>query len=456
MNRATASGRSPLEHDVRDFAPGLLAIQESPPARLPRMVLALVVALFGILLAWAMLATLDIIASAEGRLVPQTYVKIIQPADAGIIQELLVREGDSVQDGQVLIRMDANVTEADVQALQNEIALKKLQLRRIDAELAGGPLAHVRGEQQPLFAQVEAQHRAHELAYRDSLAQEKENLNKNRHELGAAEQMLRKLEQTVPVYRKSAESYGKLAAEGFFSPLAAEEKARDRIEKERELEAQMSTVAGLRAAVLASERRVSQVTSAYRSQLQNERIDAASALHKLQQDHAKVAYKRALLELRAPQAGIIKDLATHTVGTVVQPGTVLMSLVPHHEPLQAEVYVRNEDVGFMHVDQKAQVKVLAYPFQKYGMIQGTVVHVGADATEQANAQGAKIASQMPAAPTYKGIVRLSQQTLDSGGQSLKLTPGMQVIAELHQGRRTVMEYLLSPVRKAFQEAGRER
>jgi hemolysin D len=179
-------------------------------------------------------------------------------------------------------------------------------------------------------------------------------------------------------------------------------------------------------------------------------------LHKLQQDHAKVAYKRALLELRAPQAGIIKDLATHTVGTVVQPGTVLMSLVPHHEPLQAEVYVRNEDVGFMHVDQKAQVKVLAYPFQKYGMIQGTVVHVGADATEQANAQGAKIASQMPAAPTYKGIVRLSQQTLDSGGQSLKLTPGMQVIAELHQGRRTVMEYLLSPVLKAFQEAGRER
>ena len=171
--------------------------------------------------------------------------------------------------------------------------------------------------------------------------------------------------------------------------------------------------------------------------------------------HAKVAHKRSLLELRAPQAGIIKDLATHTVGTVVQPGTVLMSLVPHHEPLHAEVYVRNEDVGFMYVDQKAQVKVFAYPFQRYGLIESTVVHVGADAVDPDNAR-AKGGSQAASAPTYKGIVRLSQQTLDSQGQSLKLTPGMQVVAELHQGRRTVMEYLLSPVRKAFHEAARER
>jgi HlyD family secretion protein len=133
-----------------------------------------------------------------------------------------------------------------------------------------------------------------------------------------------------------------------------------------------------------------------------------------------------------------------------------MSLVPDHEPLHAEVYVRNEDAGFMYVDQKAQVKVFAYPFQKYGLIEGTVVQVGADAVDPDSAQRARGGSQAASAPTYKGIVRLSQQTLDSQGQSLKLAPGMQVVAELHQGRRTVMEYLLSPVRKAFHEAARER
>ena len=145
MTSTDGSTRPSTHPDVSDFAPGLLAIQESPPARLPRTVLLLVVALFGILFLWASFATLDIIASAEGRLVPQTYVKIVQPADAGIIHELLVREGDSVRDGQVLVRMDANITEADVQALQNEIALKNLQLRRIDAELAGSPLVRDAG-----------------------------------------------------------------------------------------------------------------------------------------------------------------------------------------------------------------------------------------------------------------------------------------------------------------------
>ena len=165
-------------------------------------------------------------------------------------------------------------------------------------------------------------------------------------------------------------------------------------------------------------------------------------------------HKANLLELRAPQAGIIKDLATHTVGTVVQPGTVLMSLVPHDEPLQAEVFVRNEDVGFVYADQKARIKLSAYPFQKYGMIEGTVVHLGADAADPASDK-----SRDPrAAPqsNYKALVRLERQSLEIEGETLKLAAGMQVIAEIHQGRRTVMEYLLSPVRKAFHEAGRER
>lgn len=456
MTSVFKAARRTLYPEVSDFAPGLLALQETPPARLPCVVLALVVALFGILCVWAMFATLDIIASAEGRLVPQTYVKIVQPSDGGIIQELLVREGEAVRAGQVLIRMNASLSEADAQALRNEIALKKLQLRRIDAELTGVALSRAPSELQPLFIQIEAQYRARQQAYQDTLAQETENLKKAQHELAAAEQAVMKLEQTLPTYRKSAESYEKLAQAGFFSPLAAEEKARDRIEKERELEAQKSTADSVRAAVVASEKRVAQVRSAYRSQLQNERVESAAALHKLQQEEAKIEYKSGLLELRAPQAGIVKDLATHTVGTVVQSGTVLMNLVPRDEPLQAEVFVRNEDVGFIHTEQKAQVKLLAYPFQKYGMIEGNVVHVGADAAEQGAAAGRNGSPQGRPALVYKVIVQLSEQAVNTDGKSYKLTPGMQVIAEIHQGRRTVMEYLLSPVRKAFHEAGRER
>src|ERR1035437_10827241 len=108
-----------LSPDALAFAPGLLSIQESPPARLPRAVLYAVGVLFIILLTWATFGKLDIIASAEGRLIPQTYVKIVQPADAGIVQEILVKDGQSVQAGQVLMRMDMKLAEADAKTIGN-------------------------------------------------------------------------------------------------------------------------------------------------------------------------------------------------------------------------------------------------------------------------------------------------------------------------------------------------
>lgn len=443
-----------LRADVADFAPGLLAIQEAPPSRLPRVVLWLVIALVGVLLLWAIFGKLDIVASAEGRLVPQTYVKIVQPADAGIVQEILVREGASVKAGQVLMRMDMKLAEADAATLQNEIALKDLTLRRVDAEVAGGPLLRRQDDPPALFSQIDAQYRAHRQAYLDALGEEQAALAKARHDLAGAGQALRKLEQTVPIYQRTAASYEKLAREGFMSALAADEKTRDRIEKEQELKVQASAVASLQATIAASEKKIAQITSNYRSQLQNERVETEAQLHKARQEYAKVEHKADLLELRAPQDGIIKDLATHTVGTVVQPGTILMSLVPHDEPLQAEVFVRNDDVGFVYPDQKARIKLAAYPFQKYGMIDGTMVQLGADAADPASDKNKD--PRGTAQSTYKALVRLERQTLELEGDTLKLAAGMQVIAEINQGQRTVMEYLLSPVQKAFHEAGRER
>ena len=441
--------------EIEDFLPGLLSIQESPPATLPRAVVYLIGSLFFVLLVWATFGRLDIIAGAEGRLVPQTYVKIVQPAEGGIVKEIAVREGQAVQAGQVLMRMDAVAADADARTLRNEMALKRLQLRRIDAELSGAPLVRGRDDTE-LFAQIDAQYQAHRLAYLDAVAQERHVLEKARHDLASAEEVQVKLAQVVPVYQRSAAAYEKLGRQGFMGTILVEEKQRDRIEKEQDLRAQAATVKSLQAAIAQSERRLAQATSNYRSQLQNERVETVSQAKKLEEEIAKLAHKSDLLELKAPQAGVVKDIATHTPGTVVSPGAVLMNVVPDEEPLQAEVLVKNEDVGFVHAGQKAKVKLMAYPFQKYGMIGGTVVHVGADASDAAAAMQDR--SKAPAASplTYKALVRLDAQTLETDGQQLKLSPGMQIVAEIHQGSRTVMEYLLSPVRKAWMEAARER
>lgn len=445
---------STMKPEAIEFAPGLLAIQESPPGKLPKIILYLVIGLFVILLGWAIFGKLDIVATAEGRLIPKSYVKIVQPAEGGVIQEILVHEGQSVQKGDVLMRMDGTAAFSDVQSVEGEMRLRSLQLRRIDAELGLGSLAKSSDDPDDLYVQAQQQYAAHRQAYQDGIAQEMQALKKTEHDLSAAREVLNKLEQTLPMYRRNAESYKKLAGEGYVNRIDADEKERERIEKEQDYHAQRSTVSGLQAAVEASRKRLAQLSSNYKSQLENERSDTQSQYKRLVQEWGKNVYKSTLLELKAPQSGIIKDLATHTQGSVVSPGTVLMSLVPHTDPLQAEVMIKNEDVGFVNPGQKVKVKLVAYPFQKYGMIEGEVIHVGADAVQSAPAP----ASEQPqnTMMTYKALIRLHVQELEVDGRRLKLAAGMQTVSEIHLGRRTVMEYLLSPVQKAWQESGRER
>lgn len=210
-----------------DFAPDLLAIQEEPPARLPRTVGYVTGALFAALLLWATFGQLDIVAAAEGRLVPRNYSRVVQPAEAGIVREVLVREGDAVRAGQVLMRMDATTARADLGMLQADAALKALTLRRIDAELQGRPFLVERGDPVDVAAQVLAQYRARRQSYLDAVAQEQATLDRAQHDLHAARQQLAKLQATVPLYQQSASSYEKLVKEGFVSELGANEKLRE-------------------------------------------------------------------------------------------------------------------------------------------------------------------------------------------------------------------------------------
>jgi hemolysin D len=451
------TNKSPvLSPEALDFAPGLLAIQESPPARLPRAVMYTVAALFTILVLWAVFGKLNIIASAEGRLVPQTYVKIVQPADAGIVQEILVKEGQKVEAGQVLMRMDTKLAEADATTIGNDLSIRSLQLRRIDAELNGTPLLRKAGDPADLFRQVDAQYRDHRLSYLDALEQAQAALSKAQGEYDSAKDVLAKLEETTPILKQQAEAYADMGKEGYAPQVTVRDKQREYLEKAQDLRAQKSTVASLEAAINQAKKQIDMITSKYRSDLRNERMDAEGQYRKLGQDWAKQEHKNELLELRAPQAGIVNDLATHTVGTVVSPGTVLLSIVPENEPLIAEISVKNDDVGFVYPKQKVKVKLAAYPFEEYGMLDGEVIHIGPDASTP-DAQGKDGNTNKQQQPSiYKAIVALDQQTLDADGKQHKLVAGMQVVAEINQGRRTVMQYLLSPVTKTFDESGHER
>ena len=449
-----------FEADPDDFQPALLQAQSRAPAPLGRAVLYTVLVCTGAILAWSALARLDIVAVAEGKLVPSGYLKIVQPAEQGVVKEILVREGEDVREGQLLMRMDGALSDADGRALAAEFHTRRLALRRVDAQIAGRSLRPEAGDPGAIFAQAEAQYAANVSAYRNALAQEHNMLDKARHELTSAEAVRAKLLQVLPHYHEQERAFEKLAKDGFAGRLMYTDKQRERIEKEQDLKSQESIIAAASATIAQSEKRVMQIGADYQRALQAERLELAPQVERLREELAKQKHRHRLLELRAPQAGTVKDLATHTAGTVAAPGTILMTIVPKGERLRAEIWVSNDDIGFVRAQQPARIKLAAFQFQKYGMVDATVAQVSADATESpsANSRSGGLAGRdRPAGPlAFRALVDLKTDYLESDGKRYALAPGMQVMAEIHLGERTVLEYLLSPVRKAFHEAGRER
>jgi len=446
--------------DPLDFSPPLLRIQEKPPQPLAGWMLRLLVALLAGVVLWAALGRLDIVAVAEGKLVPSSYLKIVQPAEQGIVKEILVKEGESVKEGQVLVRMDPVATDADVKAIRAEYLNKRIALRRIDAQLSDQPLRRARDDPPELFVQVEGQYAANVRAYENALAQERALLGKARHDLAAAQATRTKLEQALPYYIEQEKAFEKLTKDGFAGRLMYTDKRRERIEKEQDLRTQEFTIRASEALIEQSEKKIAQIGADYRRSLQTERVEVAAQLEKAGQELAKQAHRQGLLELRASQAGVVKDLATHTAGTVAAPGTILMTIVPEGDALIAEVWVSNDDVGFVRAGQAAKLKLAAFQFQKYGLLEGRVLRVNADATEAPSANtrsDALTGRDRPMGPlSFRALVELGSQELVADGRRHALQPGMQVAGEIHLGTRTVLEYLLSPVRKAFHEAARER
>jgi hemolysin D len=446
-----------VQHTL-EFAPRLLYIQEQPPSPLPRMVLMGIVFLLFAMFLWAIFGRLDIVATAEGKLIPISYLKIVQPADSGIVREIVVTEGQHVNAGEVLVRMDAKLSEADSKSIQNDLQYKSLMLRRIEAELTGNDLKKQASDDAELFYRVRAEYLSNRRSLEDSLATERTNLQKARQDLSAALEIQSKLEQTLPTYKAQEDAYEKLGKVGFAGNLMVLEKQRERVEKEHDLRSLIHNVQSLHSGIAQSEKRLAQILSNYYQKLEADRVSIFAEHKQLEQQWAKQTHKNSLLELKAPQDGVVKDLATHTPGTVVSPGTVLMTLVPKNEDLLAEVWVKNSDAGFVQPGQEVKVKLSPYPFQKYGMVDGKVTQVSADASDMNHPQSSGLNNEQASSNqfAYRTLVKLSKQELQFNNHSLIFSSGMQVVAEIKLADQTIFEYLLSPIKKAFHEAGRER
>jgi hemolysin D len=264
-------------------------------------------------------------------------------------------------------------------------------------------------------------------------------------ELRATRELVAKLTQTVPIARQRARDYQDLLEKHFVSRHGFLEREQARIELEGDLANQKARLDEIRAALLEGTRQRAALVAETRRMTLDTLNQAGQRVSGLAQELLKAEHRDETMRLIAPVGGTVQQLAVHTVGGVVTPAQPLLVIVPGDNALEVEVFVENKDIGFVHAGQAAEVKVETFPFTKYGTVPGKVIQVSRDAIQDEK-RGL----------VYAARVKLARATLDVEGNSVNLTPGMAVTAEIKTGRRRVIEYFLSPLLQYGDESLRER
>ena len=436
------------------FLPAALSLQDSPPHPAPRRALWALIGLFVIALVWACLGQVDIVAVAPGRIVVSEGTKLIQPLEASVVTAIKVKDGDPVEAGQVLVELDATAPQADRASLQEQREAARSEIARSQALLralhtgqppALPPLPLGEGWGEGHRAQLQAEW----ADLRAQGAKQAAEVARREAEIQTVQQALTKLELTLPLAQKREADFRALSEQGFVAGHAGQDRTRERIELERDLATQRARLAEARAALHES-RQAQQATGAETRRRLNEQRAQATLKHaQLQQEGAKAAQRERLTSLQAPVKGTVQQLAIRTAGGVVTPAQTLMVVVPEQAQVTAEVVLQNQDIGFVREGQAAQVKLQTFPFTRYGTVAATVQWVSADAVVQAR-------EGEPQSAVFPATLRLQQTSLDVDGKRVRLSPGMNLTAEVRTGRRRVIDYLLSPVQTALSESLGER
>lgn len=424
------------------FLPAALSIQETPPHPAPRRAPWLIMAFVCAALLWGWFGQVDIVAVAPGRLVVSDRTKLVQPLEAGVVRVIHVRNGSRVQAGQVLIELDTTAASAEHQGVEE-------QLRTVtqDADRASAMLSALEARADPSSpnAAVRPQLRAEWQDFAARAERLDAKIAHRRAEANTVRELITKLQQTLPIVRQRENDFKALGEQGFVSSHAGQDRTRERVEAERDLATQLARLAEAEAALTESRQARSAFEAETRRSLTDRLVKARQDLSLLRPQGAKTAQRQQLMRLTAPVSGTVQQLAVHSPGGVVTPAQNLMVVVPDAAALTAEVAVENQDIGFVHEGQAAQVKLETFSFTRYGTLPARVRTVSADAVVD-DKRGA----------VFAVTLTLDRDAIEVDGRTVRLAPGMNLTAEVRIGRRRVIDYWLGPLQRRTSEALRER
>ena len=435
-----------------EFLPATLEIQETPPSPAGRVIGWSIITMFVLSITWSIVGRLDIVAVAQGKIIPNGRVKVVQPFETGVVKRNLVREGEMVAAGQLLMELDATLAAAEVARLTNTLLSTRLEQSRVSALLAAIGAGDGRAVFSPPPGASADQIQRQRYRLREALAEYQATLGSSRQierrhqaDLAVTRSHLSQLNATIPLIVEQTLSIKKLMENNLAPRMRWLDLERERIEQVEERERSKNRLLMTEASIesLKDERDI--YIAKYHAALLGELTDLENRAATYVEEVIKAKTREQRHFLTAPVSGVVDQLRVHTVGGVVTAAEPVMSIVPSNPTLVAEAWIQNKDIGFVHEGQSVSVKIDAFPFTRYGLIEGEITRLSQDAVHNEQLGW-----------SYAAYISLQRSDIRVAGKPVPLSPGMTLTAEVKIGKRRLIEFLLSPLIRGMKEAARER
>ena len=416
------------------------------------VVVVLAFAFVTLALVWASIAEVDELARAEGRVIPTGKAQVIQSAEPGVIAEIFVRTGQDVAEGDRLVRLDDTTTTASAGEVEARVNALKAQIARLRMEADGRAEAgYVCPDDLAATVPEVCANEADLLqARQNTLAQSKlvleQRARQRRAELAEARAAKARYDDALALAQENLDLLTPLAKQNLVSRTEFIAAQRDVADTSGLREAASESITRLEAAVAEAQLQIGQADLQFRQDAANDLTLQLAALSSASEALRGASDRVSRTDIRSPVDGIVNDVRINTVGGFVNSGERLMDIVPVDDTLLIESRLKPSDIAFVRPGQKATVKFTAYDFSIFGGLDGEVVNVSADS----------LIDPQTRETYYVVLIGTGKSALDYHGTELRILPGMVASVEILTGRRTILQYLLKPVNKVWDEALRER
>lgn len=433
-----------------EFLPAVIEVTETPANPIGRALMLSIGAFLTIAAIWAWFGKIDVVASASGKVNPTDHVKYIQSSEIGVVRAIYVKDGQRVKAGDVLIELDPTDSEADRDRLLQERSTAELELARLNAIImpakdvlksfnppVGADPQRVRLQKRRIENEV-AEYKARMRYYAEESA-------RRRAQLLVARARIDKLSASLPYVEQQVEAIAQLEKKGFASKLRLLELQQVQVESEKDLITEKAGIAEIKASIASlKQERIREENEIRKTQL-TELNEIQQQIDAIDQELLKAERRDTLRRLTAPVDGQVQQLAIHTIGGVVEAAKPLLVIVPANSKLVVDVKVLNKDIGFVELNQEAEIKLEAFPYTKYGVIEGKVINISNDAIEDENL-----------GLVYDARIEMSASQIQVGKKMVNITPGMAATVEVKTNKRRVLEYVLTPLLRYKNESLKER